>query len=357
MKHPGKILAVVLFIVAVCLVNVQPVVGQEAVVRAVLFYSPSCPHCEQVIQEVIPPLVDQYGTRLQIFGVNTSSESGSRLFQSAVQAYDIPQEKQGVPLMIIDDHILVGANQIPQQLPGIVQEGLENGGLDWPDIPGLKEEMERVEEGADPVNQQEAGSSVNIDQDRTLRETFTADLAGNTLSVIILAGMITTLVTMGIQLTQSTTITPRSTVWLVPLLSFVGLGAALYLSYVEVTHTEAVCGPVGNCNTVQQSPYATLFGVLPVGVLGAVGYTMIIVMWLLKEAGPSTWKGFLQIGLWAASLFGVLFSIYLTFLEPFVIGASCLWCLSSAVIMTILFVLTTRELKTGAETSPQESHA
>ena len=34
--------------------------------------------------------------------------------------------------------------------------------------------------------------------------------------------------------------------------------------------------------------------------------------------------------------FGVLFSIYLTFLEPFVIGASCAWCLSSAIVMTLI---------------------
>jgi len=39
------------------------------------------------------------------------------------------------------------------------------------------------------------------------------------------------------------------------------------------------------------------------------------------------------------TLFGVLFSIYLTFLEPFVIGATCMWCLSSAVIMTGLLWL------------------
>jgi uncharacterized membrane protein len=37
--------------------------------------------------------------------------------------------------------------------------------------------------------------------------------------------------------------------------------------------------------------------------------------------------------------FGVLFSIYLTYLEPFVIGAVCAWCLSSAVIMTLLMLL------------------
>jgi uncharacterized membrane protein len=48
--------------------------------------------------------------------------------------------------------------------------------------------------------------------------------------------------------------------------------------------------------------------------------------------------------LFGITLFGILFSIYLTFLEPFVIGATCIWCLSSAVIMTILFLLAAGKL-------------
>jgi uncharacterized membrane protein len=39
------------------------------------------------------------------------------------------------------------------------------------------------------------------------------------------------------------------------------------------------------------------------------------------------------------ALGGAIFSIYLTFLEPFVIGATCLWCLSSAVIMTAILLI------------------
>jgi uncharacterized membrane protein len=34
-----------------------------------------------------------------------------------------------------------------------------------------------------------------------------------------------------------------------------------------------------------------------------------------------------------------MFSIYLTFLEPFVIGATCIWCLTSAVIITLIMLL------------------
>jgi len=41
-------------------------------------------------------------------------------------------------------------------------------------------------------------------------------------------------------------------------------------------------------------------------------------------------------GLWLVALVGTLFSIYLTVLEPFVIGATCMWCVASAVAMTLL---------------------
>jgi len=46
------------------------------------------------------------------------------------------------------------------------------------------------------------------------------------------------------------------------------------------------------------------------------------------------------VGLALGAAGGVAFSIYLTFLEPFVIGATCIWCLSSAIIVTALFWIT-----------------
>jgi uncharacterized membrane protein len=94
---------------------------------------------------------------------------------------------------------------------------------------------------------------------------------------------------------------------------------------------------------VQQSPYARLFGILPVGLLGLVGYVAILLSWLGQYQAKEL-KGFFKIGLWLLSLFGVLFSIYLTFLEPFVIGATCAWCLSSAVIMTVIFLASTQKV-------------
>jgi uncharacterized membrane protein len=127
---------------------------------------------------------------------------------------------------------------------------------------------------------------------------------------------------------------------LVPLLVVAGFVVAGYLSIVEVREVEAVCGPVGDCNTVQQSSYAKLFGILPIGVLGLGGFLAILTAWALRRWGPSRISLRAAAALLALTAFGVLFSIYLTFLEPFVIGATCLWCLSSAAIMTLLFLLT-----------------
>jgi uncharacterized membrane protein len=112
-----------------------------------------------------------------------------------------------------------------------------------------------------------------------------------------------------------------------------------YLAYVETANVEAVCGPVGDCNTVQQSEYARLFGLLPIGILGLFGYSLILVAWLARRYASGRIAVYASLALMMMSAGGLLFSIYLTFLEPFVIGATCAWCLTSAILMTALFWL------------------
>jgi uncharacterized membrane protein len=127
----------------------------------------------------------------------------------------------------------------------------------------------------------------------------------------------------------------------IPLLAVLGLAVAFYLVYIETTpEAVAICGPVGNCNAVQKSPYAMLFGVFPVALLGALGYLFILLSW-----GLAHWKARPRLARWgypalfAAAFLGELFTIYLTYLEPFVIRAVCIWCLTSAVIMTLILWL------------------
>jgi uncharacterized membrane protein len=102
---------------------------------------------------------------------------------------------------------------------------------------------------------------------------------------------------------------------------------------------------VGNCNAVQLSTYARLFGVLPIAYAGLIGYVLIgVALGSDRLASRAAAKAAAR-ALFVLTFCGTLFSIYLTVLEPFVIGATCAWCLSSAVIMTLLLLLSANDLQ------------
>jgi uncharacterized membrane protein/thiol-disulfide isomerase/thioredoxin len=353
----------------------------EPVVRAVLFYSPTCPHCAMVIQESLPPLFAKYNTQLEIIGIDVSSQEGAMLYQAAITQFQIPENRLGVPTLIIDNTVLVGSLEIPEQFPGLIEYYLSQGGVDWPNLPGLAEAVavppaEQTPEhtamptaessaplpatlepvsspqGASPTGtipatfptptptQLAPGLAMPNDHDPSWQENFARDLAGNSLSVLVLLGMLASLV-WGFAYFTRVGMNPTRVraSWLIPALSLLGMFVAAYLAYVETAQVSAVCGPVGDCNTVQQSEYARLFGVLPIGILGLAGYGMILLAWLSARFGRNGIENLGMLALLGVTIAGTLFSIYLTFLEPFVIGATCAWCLTSAVMMTVLMLL------------------
>ena len=137
---------------------------------------------------------------------------------------------------------------------------------------------------------------------------------------------------------------PHFPTWLdltTPVLALIGMGVAAYLTYVETQSVNAICGPVGDCNAVQSSPYAILFGILPVGLLGLAGFLAILIAWFWRRLRSDVIAEYASVAIFGMALFGTLFSIYLTYLELFVIKAVCIWCLSSAVIITLLMLLGT----------------
>jgi len=120
-------------------------------------------------------------------------------------------------------------------------------------------------------------------------------------------------------------------------LSVIGLGISLYLTYMYTTDQVAICFGSGGCEAVQYSPYAWIFGI-PIPGLGAAAYVLLIL--LAAVAGrPGGSQGFWLLALFGVSLIGLLFSAYLTALELFVIHAICIWCVASAVIQLIIFLL------------------
>ncbi len=130
-----------------------------------------------------------------------------------------------------------------------------------------------------------------------------------------------------------------------------GVSVAGYLAYIEMQMIPAVCGPVGDWNTVQSSSYAWVMGVMPVGLLGVLGYLGIVAAWLWGRFRDDRLATLTLLMIFGMTLFGVLFSIYLTYLELFVIHAVCSWCLSSAIIITVLFLLSLRPMVQARTTS------
>jgi len=326
--------------------------AREPVVHAVLFYSPTCPHCHKVIEEHLIPLQEKYGERLVILGINTLKPEGRRLYGAAMDRFEIPDEDRGVPTLIVGTALLQGGHEIPESFPGIVNQGLILGGIDWPQIPGLRQALEVQglvvpSSGAMESADQESSPAVaegsskqdlknTLQLEPTLADKWARDPAGNSLALAVLAGMLFSILYLGYQSFSATSSLPLWPRWSILALLPIGLGVAAYLSFVEVNQVEALCGPVGDCNTVQQSPYAYLFGVVPVAVLGLMAYIAIGLAWVLQHYGPHRWRRLGALFVLGLTFGGTLFSIYLTFLEPFVIGATCIWCLTSAIIMTLM---------------------
>ncbi len=131
-------------------------------------------------------------------------------------------------------------------------------------------------------------------------------------------------------------------VWSTPIFVSAGLVVAGYLTYVEATAHLVECGvAIPGCVSVQTSSYAKLFGFFPIALLGVVGYIVILATWILQKFVAHSKKDLLSLVLWGVCMFGVLFSTYLTYLEAFVIHATCSWCILSAVLMILLLWVST----------------
>ena len=121
-----------------------------------------------------------------------------------------------------------------------------------------------------------------------------------------------------------------------------GVAASAYLTWVHYSGTLALCIGVGGCETVQTSRYAEA-GPVPVALVGIIGFVPMaaLALWRLRADAPA-WT---LTGLFGLSLAGTLYVAYLTYLELFVIAAICPWCVSVALAVVALLLLTVMELR------------
>jgi uncharacterized membrane protein len=343
--------------------GVVPAHADESVVRAVIFYAPTCPHCHQVATVDLPPLQDRYGERFTLAWFDVTEPLGEQMYEAAIAAFGIPEDRIGVPTLIIGTEVLVGSGEIPARLPALVEAALAGAGTDWPAIPGLREvlgvappvasgepppmasgEPPPVASGEPP----NPGNDADVSLD-AISARFARDPACNAMAVGVLVALLVALAWTGASMLSARrpgSAAGRPSRWIGPV-ALVGLLVAAYMAGVEVSGASAVCGPLGDCNAVHSSIYARVFGI-PVGLLGLVGYVAVLSCWGIGRwsAGHATAA---RVALVVLAFVGTAFSAYLTLLEPFVIGATCAWCLASALSMAVILLL-------AAGTQPRTGH-
>jgi uncharacterized membrane protein len=128
-------------------------------------------------------------------------------------------------------------------------------------------------------------------------------------------------------------------------LTVIGVGLATYLTYIHYANVKPLCGRGGGtCLKVQTSQYSKLAGV-PVALMGLIGYIAILATLLAPEDERTRFATV------ALTLGGFGFSAYLTYREVFSLEAICEWCVSSAVLMTVLLGLSLWRYLRGEDSS------
>jgi uncharacterized membrane protein len=133
-------------------------------------------------------------------------------------------------------------------------------------------------------------------------------------------------------------------------LAAVGLGVAAYLTYIHYAGINPACTAGQSCVKVQTSQWSKVGGV-PVALLGLIGYVGILGTLLLPDREET------RIATLGLTLVGVGFSAYLTYRELFSIHAICEWCVSSAVILTLLLIGAIARYLIGSPAEPYPTGA
>jgi uncharacterized membrane protein len=125
---------------------------------------------------------------------------------------------------------------------------------------------------------------------------------------------------------------------LAALVALAGLFVAAYLTLYKMGVIGTLTCSVGSCETVQLSRWATLLG-LPVAAWGVGYYAVVFALTLAAVQDRFAESRVLSLALVILTTWGLIFSVWLTYLELFVIHAICQWCVVSAVLAAVLFGL------------------
>jgi cytochrome c biogenesis protein CcdA len=111
------------------------------VIHILYFYSVDCTHCQAVERDVLKPLEEKYAGSMDVRYLEIGDPTAYELLVRTEEYFGVAPEKRGLPTVVIGDRILIGEDEVRQQLPCLVEKCLAETGADFPPIPGLADAL------------------------------------------------------------------------------------------------------------------------------------------------------------------------------------------------------------------------
>jgi cytochrome c biogenesis protein CcdA/glutaredoxin len=123
-------------------------------VHGLYFYSVNCPHCIVVLNDLLLPMQNELGTKLHIRLIEIDYAENYELLIRAEDHFSVKPKDRAIPTLIIDGQVLIGEDDIRENLRDIVEQGILSGGISWPDIPDF--------DPAAIISEENAGASAEM---------------------------------------------------------------------------------------------------------------------------------------------------------------------------------------------------
>jgi uncharacterized membrane protein len=131
---------------------------------------------------------------------------------------------------------------------------------------------------------------------------------------------------------------------IVATLALAGIFIALYLTLYKLGVIGELSCSIGSCETVNTSKWSRFLG-LPVAAWGLLFYLDVFAVAVVGTLPRFEDEPVVSKVLAFEAGIGVLFSVWLTYLELGVIHAICIWCVTSAVIVTVILLVSVADLR------------
>lgn len=144
-------------------------------------------------------------------------------------------------------------------------------------------------------------------------------------------------------MTEPSGVSPPVNRMIIAVLSLIGFFVAFYLLAHHLGWVgHLMCG-VGDCATVQASRWSSV-GPVPTAAIGLAGYVALLGVALAGLQPAHLESRWVSGSLLAMASVALAYSVFLTYLEAFVIHAWCQWCVTSAVLVVLIFAASLKEV-------------